>query len=526
MSDDEHGDRACTFLRARADGRAAARGDDRRACLRRAVERFPEREALVCAEQGFRATYAELWELVDLAARGLLARGIEKGDRVGIWAPNRFEWVVTQYAAARAGAVLVNVNPAYKATRARARAATRSASGCSFTRAASGRRTTASCWTRSASAARRSSRCSCSRTAGTTSSRAAPASSEAELEEREATLSPDEPVNIQFTSGTTGLPKGATLSHRNILNNGYFNGLTLRYTEHDRICVPVPFYHCFGCVMGNLGAVTHGACVVVPSEAFDPLAVLDAVSRERCTSLYGVPTMFIAALEEPRFAEFDLSSLRTGIMAGAPCPIEVMKRVRADMHMDEVTIACGMTETSPVSTQTAVDDPLEKRVSTIGRAHPHVEVKIVDPVTGETVPRGVPGRAVHPWLQRHARLLGRRRGDRERDRRRRLDAHRRSLDDGRGRLRQHRRPDQGHDHPRRREHLPARDRGVPAHPRRDQRRVRDRRPERALRRRGDGVGEAPRRARGDARGADRGLPREDRDATRSRATGSSSTRSR
>jgi fatty-acyl-CoA synthase len=214
---------------------------------------------------------------------------------------------------------------------------------------------------------------------------------ESALGERESRLRPDDPVNIQFTSGTTGLPKGATLSHRNVLNNGFFNGWTLCYTEHDRICVPVPFYHCFGCVMGNLAAVTHGACVVIPGEAFDPLAVLEAVAEERCTSLYGVPTMFIAELEEPRFAEFDLSSLRTGIMAGAPCPVEVMKRVQADMHMPDVTIACGMTETSPVSTQTAVDDPLEKRVSTIGRVHPHVEVKIVDPATGVVVPRGTPG---------------------------------------------------------------------------------------------------------------------------------------
>jgi fatty-acyl-CoA synthase len=214
---------------------------------------------------------------------------------------------------------------------------------------------------------------------------------EARLAEREAQLRPDDAVNIQFTSGTTGLPKGATLSHRNVLNNGFLVGEMLRYTELDRICAPVPFYHCFGCVMANLAAITHGACVVVPGEAFDPLAVLQAVEAERCTSLYGVPTMFIAELEEPRFSEFDLSSLRTGIMAGAPCPVEVMKRVRADMHMDEVTIAYGMTETSPVSTQTAVDDPVEKRVATVGRVHPHVEVRIVDPATDELVPRGTSG---------------------------------------------------------------------------------------------------------------------------------------
>jgi len=360
------------------------------ACLRRAVERFPGREALVCREQGFRATYAELWELAGLAARGLLARGIEKGDRIGIWAPNRFEWVVTQYAAARAGAILVNVNPAYKSSElehalnkvavkllVHSRGFRQTDYGALLDEVRGG--------------------CPALEQVlvleeGWDDLLAGGAGiDEATLEERESGLRPDDPVNIQFTSGTTGLPKGATLSHRNILNNGYFNGWTLRYSEHDRICVPVPFYHCFGCVMGNLGAITHGACVVVPSAAFDPLAVLEAVSRERCTSLYGVPTMFIGVLEEPRFAQFDLSSLRTGIMAGAPCPIEVMKRVRADMHMDEVTIACGMTETSPVSTQTAVDDPVEKRVSTIGRAHPHVEVKIVDPATGETVPRGFAG---------------------------------------------------------------------------------------------------------------------------------------
>jgi fatty-acyl-CoA synthase len=212
-----------------------------------------------------------------------------------------------------------------------------------------------------------------------------------QLAEREATLQPGDPINIQYTSGTTGFPKGALLSHHNILNNGRFCALQLRYTEEDRVCVPVPFYHTFGMVIGNLACVTTGACVVVPAEAFDPLATLEAVEAERCTSLYGVPTMFIAALDEPRFGDFDLTSLRTGVMAGAPCPVEVMKTVRTAMHMPEVTIACGMTETSPVSTQTAVDDALEKRVSTVGRVHPHVEIKIVDPETGNTVARGTPG---------------------------------------------------------------------------------------------------------------------------------------
>jgi fatty-acyl-CoA synthase len=206
-----------------------------------------------------------------------------------------------------------------------------------------------------------------------------------------ATLSPGQPINIQYTSGTTGFPKGATLSHHNILNNGYFIAQTLRYSEHDRVCIPVPFYHCFGMVIGNLACAATGACAVVPGESFDPGAVLEAVEAERCTSLYGVPTMFIAELEHPRFDEFDLSSLRTGVMAGAPCPIETMRQVRARMHMEEVTIACGMTETSPVSTQTAVDDPVEKRVTTVGRVHPHVEIKVVDPATGAIVPRGTPG---------------------------------------------------------------------------------------------------------------------------------------
>jgi fatty-acyl-CoA synthase len=360
------------------------------AMLRRAVELYPAREALVVRDQGYRATYAELWEQVDLAARGLLARGIETGDRVGIWAPNRSEWVVTQFAAARVGAILVNVNPAYKTSELQHALVK---VGVKLLIHSRGFRQT------DYQAMVDDVRPNCTDLQATLvledeweALLAAGAGFDGRaLAQREAQLHPGDPINIQFTSGTTGLPKGATLSHRNVLNNGFFTGRTLRYSEHDRICVPVPFYHCFGCVMGNLAAVTHGACVVVPGEAFDPLAVLEAVAEERCTSLYGVPTMFIAELEEPRFAEFDLSSLRTGIMAGAPCPIEVMKRVRTDMHMPEVTIACGMTETSPVSTQTAVDDPVEKRASTVGRAHPHVEVKIVDPDTGVVVPRGVPG---------------------------------------------------------------------------------------------------------------------------------------
>ena len=360
------------------------------ASLRRAVDRFGDREALVVRDQGYRATYEEIWEQVDSAARGLLARGVEKGDRVGIWSPNRYEWYVTQFATARIGAILVTINPAYKT--AELEYALCKAGVSLLLHAASFRQADY----RSMLAEVRG-RCPALREAicfedgwdellaeGDTVS-------PVELAARESTLEPGEPINVQYTSGTTGFPKGATLSHHNILNNANFVARTLRYDEHDRVCVPVPFYHCFGMVMGNLACVTQGACAVVPGESFTPLAVLEAVEAERCTSLYGVPTMFIAALEEPRFAEFDLSSLRTGIMAGAPCPVETMKQVRTSMHMEEVTIACGMTETSPVSTQTAVDDPVEKRVTTVGRAHPHVELKIVDPVTGETVPRGVPG---------------------------------------------------------------------------------------------------------------------------------------
>jgi fatty-acyl-CoA synthase len=360
------------------------------ASLRRTVARHGDREALVVGDQAFRATYAEIWELVDRAARGLLARGVEKGDRVGVWSPNRYEWYVTQLATARIGAILVTVNPAYRA--AELEYALNKAGVSILLHAARFRQADY----RSMLAEVRES-CPSLREAicfedGWDDLLAQGDTVGAdELQARESTLAPGEAINVQYTSGTTGFPKGATLSHRNILNNAYFVGRTLRYDEHDRVCVPVPFYHCFGMVMGNLAGVTHGACVVVPAESFDPVAVLATVEAERCTSLYGVPTMFIAMLAEPRFSEFDLSSLRTGIMAGAPCPIETMKQVRTSMHMEEVTIACGMTETSPVSTQTALDDPVEKRVTTVGRVHPHVEVKVVDPLTGETVPRGVPG---------------------------------------------------------------------------------------------------------------------------------------
>ncbi len=358
--------------------------------LRATVERFGEREALVVRHQGYRATYRELWAESGRAARGLLARGVEKGDRVGIWSPNRAEWVVSQYATARIGAILVNVNPAYKRSELEY-ALTRS--GISLLLLARGFREAD--YTAMLDDVR--GRCPALREAivledGWDALLAdGDGVADEELAAREAGLQFDDPINIQYTSGTTGFPKGATLSHHNILNNGHFIAETLRYSEADRVCVPVPFYHCFGMVIGNLACMTRGACVVVPGESFDPLAVLEAVEVERCTSLYGVPTMFVAELEHPRFADFDLSSLRTGVMAGSPCPIETMKRVRSSMHMEEVTICCGMTETSPVSTQTSADDSLDKRVTTVGRVHPHLEIKVVDPATGRIVPRGTPG---------------------------------------------------------------------------------------------------------------------------------------
>ena len=359
-------------------------------CLRRTVEQHGQREALVVRHQTYRATYRELWEQVDLAARGLLARGVRKGDRVGLWAPNRAEWVVTQFATARVGAILVNINPAYRSSELEYAL---KQSGVSLLVLARGFRS--SDYVGMVADVR--GRCPDLRDTLVlewewdhllAAGRDIP---DAVLAVRERELSPDDPINIQYTSGTTGFPKGATLSHHNILNNAFFTAQQVRYTELDRVCVPVPFYHCFGMVVGTLGCVTHGACIVVPGDAFDPLAVLEAVQAERCTSLYGVPTMFIAELEHPRFGDFDLSSLRTGMMGGAPCPVEVMRQVNSRMHMPEVTIICGMTETSPVSTQTAPDDPIEKRVETVGRPHAHVEIKIVDPETGLIVPRGTPG---------------------------------------------------------------------------------------------------------------------------------------
>ena len=358
--------------------------------LRRTVSRHPDRDALVFPFQNFRATYREFWELTTRLARALLARGVARGDRVGIWAPNRYEWVVTQYATARIGAVLVNVNPAYRAHELEY---TLNQSGLRMLLHA--RRFRATDYTAIVDSVRPR----CPALAETvvlddgwhSLLQAGAGVDDAALAEREASLSFDDPINIQYTSGTTGAPKGATLSHHNILNNGYFCGEILGYTEADRVLIPVPFYHCFGMVIGNLACTTRGACMVAPAESFDAAATLAAIERERCTSIYGVPTMFIAQLNHDHFARTDFSSLRTGVMAGSPCPVEVMKQVRERMNVTGITICYGMTETSPVSTQTRVDDPVEKRVGSVGRIHPHVEIKVIDPETGRIVPRGTSG---------------------------------------------------------------------------------------------------------------------------------------
>ncbi|KUN31521.1 AMP-binding protein [Streptomyces corchorusii] len=360
-------------------------GDTIGANLDRAVATWPDREALVDVPSGRRWTYAEFGADVEELARALAAGGITKGDRVGIWAVNCPEWVLVQYATARIGAIMVNINPAYRTHEAEY---VLRQSGVSLLVASLSHRTS----DYRAMAEQVRGNCPELREVvyiGDPSwdellRRATPEAPYAEL-------SCDDPINIQYTSGTTGFPKGATLSHHNILNNGYFVGESIAYTEQDRICIPVPYYHCFGMVMGNLAATSHGACMVIPARSFDPAATLEAVQRERCTSLYGVPTMFIAELNLPDFASYDLSSLRTGIMAGSPCPVEVMKRVVAEMHMEQVSICYGMTETSPVSLQTRIEDDLEHRTATVGRVLPHLEVKVVDPATGVTQPRGAAG---------------------------------------------------------------------------------------------------------------------------------------
>ncbi|MDA8117357.1 MAG: AMP-binding protein [Actinomycetota bacterium] len=351
------------------------------------VAKFAEREAVVSVHQGVRMTYREFAEQVETLARALLADGFSKGDRVGIWSPNRYEWAVVQYATAKIGVILVNINPAYRTSELEYAL---KQSGCSGLFAMSEYRTSNYRGmvdeVRGALPELRAVYYFDDPTYEGLLAKAVsvPASEVAAIQDG---LDFDDPINIQYTSGTTGFPKGATLSHHNILNNGYFVGETCHYTEEDRVCIPVPYYHCFGMVMGNLACTSHGSTMVIPAYTFDAPATLAAVEKERATSLYGVPTMFIAELADPAFANFDLTSLRTGIMAGSPCPVEVMKQVVSRMNMEEVTICYGMTETSPVSMQTRTDDALEKRVATVGRVLPHLEVKIIDP-SGHVVPRG------------------------------------------------------------------------------------------------------------------------------------------
>ncbi|QNE18851.1 AMP-binding protein [Kribbella qitaiheensis] len=359
--------------------------------LSRTVAEYGDREAMVEVASGRRWTYAEFGADVDEFARGLMARGIAKGDRVGIWAPNCAEWTITQYATAAIGAILVNLNPAY---RTHELAYALNQSGVKLLISATEFKTSE--YRKMVEEVRPD--CAALEDVvyiGTPDWAAVVEASgdvtAEQLAERAEQLSFDDAINIQYTSGTTGFPKGATLSHHNILNNGYFVTETIAFGPDDRLCIPVPFYHCFGMVMANLGCTTHGACMVIPAPAFDPAATLKAVQDERCTGLYGVPTMFIAELGLADFASYDLTSLRTGVMAGSPCPVEVMKRCVADMHMAEVAICYGMTETSPVSTQTRRDDDLDRRTSTVGRVMPHVEVKLLDPATGLVVPRGEPG---------------------------------------------------------------------------------------------------------------------------------------
>lgn len=372
--------------------------------------RFPENDALIVHHQNIRYTYQRLKEVVDTCAKAFLALGIQKGDRVGIWSPNRYEWTVTQFATAKIGAILVNINPSYRLHELEYAL---NQSGCStlviadqfkmsnftemlFTIAPE----LMNCKKGHLKASKIPQLHTIIRMAEDERKGMwqwndfllqAVKSNQKELEQRQQTLAFDEPINIQYTSGTTGFPKGATLSHHNILNNGYFVAELMNFTDKDRLVIPVPLYHCFGMVMGNLGCITHGATIIYASEGFEPATTLAAIEKEKATAIFGVPTMFIAELDLPNFNEYNLTSLRTGIMAGSPCPIEVMKKVQSLMHVLEMEIAYGMTETSPVSTQTRIGTPLEKQVSTVGQIHPHLEVKVIDPESGLTVQRGVPG---------------------------------------------------------------------------------------------------------------------------------------
>jgi fatty-acyl-CoA synthase len=357
--------------------------------LERTTARVPDSDALVSVHQGIRYTYAQFGEAVDRLASGLLAAGLHKGDRVGVWSPNRAEWTLVQYATAKLGVILVNINPAYRIAELEYALGQ---SGCRWIFAA--QQVRGSSFIEMVEAVRprlqELERAVYFETDGWEELIAGARSPDGVRRAMDQ-LDFDEPINIQYTSGTTGFPKGATLTHHNILNNGYFSGQLLGYNEHDRICIPVPLYHCFGMVLGNLAASSHGACIVYPAEAFDPVATLHACALEGCSSLYGVPTMFIAELGHERFDEFDLGALRTGLMAGSPCPIEVMKRVSSQMGVVEMGIAFGMTETSPVTAQVRRGDTVENRCGTVGQAGPHVEVKIIDPATGRTLERGQAG---------------------------------------------------------------------------------------------------------------------------------------
>ncbi len=374
------------------------------------VEKYPDNAALISRHQNIRFTYRELQAEINQCAKGLMQLGFKKGERIGIWSPNRSEWCITQFATSKIGVILVNINPSYRLNELEY---VLNQSGCSGVIIAPAFKT--SNYTEMLTTlAPELQQCepgklqSARVPALTTVIRMGPDKvpgmfswdelmtmgtpiSDEQLREQQRQQEFDDPINIQYTSGTTGFPKGATLSHHNILNNGYFVAHLQNFTHKDRLCIPVPLYHCFGMVMANLGCITHGATMVSPSEGFEPLAVLEAVQEEKCTALYGVPTMFIAELGHPDFDKFDLTSLRTGVMAGAPCPSEVMKKVISLMHMSEVEICYGMTETSPVSTQTRIDAPLDKRVGTVGLVSPHLEIKIVDPTTEKVVPIGTPG---------------------------------------------------------------------------------------------------------------------------------------
>ncbi|HUP34449.1 MAG TPA: AMP-binding protein [Candidatus Limnocylindria bacterium] len=374
------------------------------------ADRYPDNEALVSRHQNLRYRYRELKAEVDRCARALIALGVNKGQRIGIWAPNCAEWAIVQFATSKLGAILVNINPSYRLNEVQY--ALRQ-SGCTWLVIAPEFKTSdytgmihelvpelAASRVGSLVAAQLPDLRAVVRLGEDVSPGMLPwrellalagSVSADDLARRQREQEFDDPINIQYTSGTTGYPKGATLSHHNILNNGYFVTELLRFTDRDRLLIPVPLYHCFGMVMGNLGCVTHGATMVYPSGGFEATALLEAAQAERATALYGVPTMFIAALNHPDFARYDLSSLRTGIMAGSPCPVEVMKQVKELMHMDDVAIAYGMTETSPVSTQTRIGAPLAKQVGTVGQVHPHVQIKVVDPAAGQVVPIGVQG---------------------------------------------------------------------------------------------------------------------------------------